>query len=101
MGVIEAEKYYHGMDFVDTQKARLMVDVVGGLCNKNLGTSVVQVKIVGCDWNSDPMTQTGTRGIYNNVPAHLVDVQVVDITDPTTDKRHEHVLTVFRPLIRT
>eukprot|EP00559_Dactyliosolen_fragilissimus_P002088 CAMPEP_0184871508 /NCGR_PEP_ID=MMETSP0580-20130426/40756_1 /TAXON_ID=1118495 /ORGANISM="Dactyliosolen fragilissimus" /LENGTH=2372 /DNA_ID=CAMNT_0027374173 /DNA_START=995 /DNA_END=8116 /DNA_ORIENTATION=+ len=102
--VIQAEAYYHGMDFVDTEKARLMVDVVGGLCNENIGISVILIKIVGCDGHKMKMTQVATRGIYNNVPAHLVDVQVVQIKDTTTKKRHKHIWRFFqgdRPLVRT
>ena len=33
--VIQAEGTYQDMDFEDTQKARLMVDVVGGLCDEH------------------------------------------------------------------
>mmetsp|Transcript_21609 Transcript_21609/g.27877 ORF Transcript_21609/g.27877 Transcript_21609/m.27877 type:complete len:1916 (+) Transcript_21609:457-6204(+) len=101
--VIETDKYYYGMDFVDTSKARLMVDVVGGLCNKNIGKSTVLVKVVGCDWEGMEKIQPDTRGLYNDLPAHLLDVEVVEITD-SENNRHDHIWEVFqgdRPLVRT
>ncbi len=104
--VIEGEGYYNDMDFRDTEKARLMVDVAGGLCNETLGESTVMVKIVGCDWPGKTMTPQLGRGIYNNVPAHLLDVQVIDITDTVTKKQIDHIWNFFQvehngPLIRT
>merc|ERR550539_1994737 len=50
------------------------------------------------------MIQLDTRGIYTNVPAHLLDVQVIEIVDTTTKKRHDHIYDFFqdeRPLVRT
>ena len=40
------------------------------------------------DWNGlegDPYIQDYYRKIYNNVPAHLVEVQVIDVTDTEGD----------------
>ena len=92
------------MEFLDIEKARLMVYIVGGLCNENIGISTTQMKIVGCDWEGKEKTQPGTRGSCKNVPAHLLDVQVVEITDTTTNKRHDHIWTFSqgdRPLVQT
>ncbi len=101
--VIEAERDYDDMNFVDTQKARLMVDVVGGLCNKFIGESKIQFQIPGCDWKAPEQIQSAPRGIYDDVPAHLLDVQVVDITD-SAGERYDHIWDFFQgeqPLVRT
>ena len=101
--VIEAGASYHSINFMDISKAKLVVDVVGGLCNLNLGESTVQVNIVGCDWVGINTTQPGIRGSYNNVPSHLLDVEVIEITDSSaTKKRHDHIWSYFqgeRPLV--
>ena len=110
--VIEEGRFYDNNDFEDIGKARVIVDIVGGLCERNLGNSVVHMKIVGCNWNKiDPnssgsystYTQTETRKFYNSVPAHLLDIQVLDLTDGN-DKRIEHMYNFFqgkKPLVRT
>ena len=46
------------MDCLYILKARLMVDVVGRLCDQDMGKSTVSVKLVGCD---------PERGLYCNV----------------------------------
>ena len=103
---IDAGNYYANNDFVDVQKAHLFVDVVGGLCNKNLGTSTIQVKVVGCDWERQTYPQLSTRGVYDNVPAHLLDVQVMEIENPSKEPpaRIGNIWNIFqgdRPLVRT
>ena len=48
--LIDMDMDYNNNDFWDVQKARVIVEIVGGLCNKKLGTSFVNMKILGCDW---------------------------------------------------
>eukprot|EP00957_Ditylum_brightwellii_P147540 11235948-Ditylum_brightwellii.AAC.1 len=94
---------------MDVEKARVIVDIVGGLCDKQLGTSTVHMKIVGCDWNKiatpqpgdlNTFTQNGPTHIYNNVPAHLLDIQVTDIKNRNGERIY-HIFNFFqgtRPL---
>lgn len=103
--VIEAGGYYGNNDFMDVEKAGLVVDVVGGLCDIPLGTSSITTTIVGCNWDGgEPYTQDGnTNNIYNNVPAHLLDVKVTDIRD-AEGERIDHIYDFFQgdePLVRT
>ena len=67
------------MDFVDVTDARLIVDIVGGICNKKFGVSKVRIKIVSCDnWKGLTYTQGDTRKNYQSAPAHLLEVHVMD-----------------------
>ena len=54
-------------DFEDIEKSRVIVDVVGGLCERILGNSVVHMKIVGCDWNKFDPTSSGSYSTYTRL----------------------------------
>eukprot|EP00957_Ditylum_brightwellii_P147826 11257625-Ditylum_brightwellii.AAC.1 len=111
-GMVIEEGYYGDNDFVDVEKARVIVEIVGGLCDKRLGRSTVHMKIVGCDWNKvtkpqlvdlETFTQSGPRQIYNSVPAHLLDIQVREIRD-RDNGNIEHISNFFQgtqPIVRT
>eukprot|EP00957_Ditylum_brightwellii_P185215 14104426-Ditylum_brightwellii.AAC.1 len=109
--VIE-EGYYGDNDFVDVEKARVIVEIAGGLCDKRLGRSTVHMKIVGCDWNKvttpqlvelETHIQYNQKHIYNSVPAHLLDIQVRKIQDRDSGNI-EHISNFFQgtqPIVRT
>ena len=89
-------------DFVDITKANLRVEVVGGQCNKPLGKSKVLIKVTNCDWEPELFAQSGTLREYNNLPAHLIHVEVRDIFDQD-DKQIFPVWQFFQgesPIIR-
>jgi len=100
---IKESGFYGNNDFIDTSKAHLFVEVVGGLCDRGIGTSIIQINIPGCDWNpfkteyieSDTKTMTRTRNVCNNLPAHRLEVQLMDIRDDQ-DSRHQHIYEHFQ-----
>ena len=57
--------------------------VVGGKCNHQLGLSTILTKVVGCNWPGKPYLQSGKRNLYERVPAHFTEVQVIEIVDPS------------------
>ena len=83
---IEGNGYYGDMDFVDITTTTLEVEVAGGFCNKTLGESHLQIKIVGCEWKGIKGTQDKFAEIHKNVPAQPVEVEVIDIKDQNGDR---------------
>lgn len=91
--VISAEDApYNDYDFEDVTKTKLRVEVAGGICNKQLGTSYVQIRVAGCEWDPEPITQSGWLREHENIPAHIMSVEVKDIRDSPTGPR---ILPVF------
>lgn len=91
--LVEATKDYSGLVFADTTTTTITVDVVGGLCNRHLGSSTVKYRIRGCSTFEQVFpSQIQTRGEYT-VYSHPVEVsaevygiqelesQVVDLTE--------------------
>lgn len=79
---INVNKRYERNDFVDVAQATLVVEVAGGLCNKTLGASAIELTINGCQadhWKMD-LSQQFFRGEHW-VPAHVVQLKVRDMTD--------------------
>ena len=50
---VSAGRRYFGYDFFDTQTTNLDVDVIGGLCEKGLGTSFISINVLGCEWKQE------------------------------------------------
>lgn len=91
--VISAEGApYNDYDFEDVTKAKLHVEVAGGLCNKQLGTSLIKISVAGCDWDPQPITQSGWMKEHWNIPAHVMNVEIQDIRDSSSGSR---ILPVF------
>ncbi|CAB9525330.1 Cupin superfamily protein [Seminavis robusta] len=79
---INVNKRYVRNDFVDVAKATLVVEVVGGLCNKTLGVSQLEATVNGCDrthWKMD-LSQQFFKGEHW-VPAHVLDLKVVGMSN--------------------
>ena len=72
---------YFDNDFQDVSKAELRVEVVGGQCNKYLGRSSVLIKVANCVWEPDPFVQSDNIIDYTNIPAHIMNVEVLDVVD--------------------
>lgn len=88
--VIKENVSYENNDFEDVEKARVFVEIAGGLCDKQLGISELHMQIQGCDWNKyDPPQlptmwlhkQTNVKELYQSVPAHLLAFRVLKVTD--------------------
>jgi len=54
--------------------------VAGGKCNKKLGSSWIQFKILGCPW-SLTVEQNVYKKLYQTLPAQVLEVQIVDFRD--------------------
>ncbi|CAB9519117.1 Cupin superfamily protein [Seminavis robusta] len=79
---INVNKRYVRNDFLDVAKAKLVVEVVGGLCNKTLGVSQLEATVNGCDrknWKKD-LSQQFFKGEHW-VPAHVLDLKVVNMSN--------------------
>eukprot|EP00957_Ditylum_brightwellii_P075844 5764265-Ditylum_brightwellii.AAC.1 len=103
-GMVIEDGYYGDNDFVDVEKSRVIIEIVGGLCDKRLGESTVHMKIVGCDWNKvtthqpvdlETYTQSVPRQIYSSVPAHLLDIHIRKIHG------RDHISEFFQQIVRT
>ena len=78
---IDSSISYLGNNFVDKTISPVKVDVVGGLCNRTLGTVTVTVKLMSCpDWPGKSYQQKASSGIQY-VPASIVSLMVSDIKD--------------------
>lgn len=77
--VIDPRNTYIGNDFVDLTIAPVEIDVVGGLCNKTMGTAFIKVSILGCRWEGYVLEQTETSIHY--VPAFVIQFYVDKVTD--------------------
>ena len=72
--VIRPGEFYEGFLFKDMTRATLSVAVVGGLCDRSLGTATLKYGIVGCkSWESGDLAQHGPKGEYL-VPAHRIEM---------------------------
>jgi len=72
---------YFDNDFEDVSKAEVRVEVVGGKCNKFLGKSSVLIKVANCVWEPEPFVQSDNIIDFTNIPAHIMNIEVVDIVD--------------------
>jgi len=101
---IEEGGLYGGNDFKDVQKARLFVDVVGGLCEKRLGNTQIQIQMRRCpDSGFLTYDHNVVRDVYNNVPAHQLDVEVVEVFKSNGEERNGKIWEYFQspPIIQT
>ena len=80
--VVDINRRYERHDFMDMTKAKLFVEVAGGLCDHMLGISKIKVKVANCKW-SQIITQDAFKAAHT-VPGHVLTVRVVDVIDPTT-----------------
>lgn len=112
---IVEDGYFAKNDFYDMSKARLIVQgklfiisfysqdantlskppsshfiavVAGGLCDLNLGTSQVKMRIKGCAEElhlggdlEHAFEQTSFEKVYNNIPAHFLDVSIEEVAN--------------------
>ncbi|GFH43554.1 hypothetical protein CTEN210_00027 [Chaetoceros tenuissimus] len=90
---ITEEGFYVRNDFQDVSKARLFVEVAGGLCDLNLGISEIQIRVKGCHedlqkrgYLGEPKEQNTVRGVYDDVPAHFLEVKVLNVRKNTESK---------------
>lgn len=95
--LININERYERNDFIDITQVPLDIEVVGGLCDKKLGTSKIQVSINGCDphkiWKKAINQQVFRE--RHLVPAHLIDVRVLDVAHENTGKSHGQINKVF------
>ena len=88
---IDPSKRYYRNDFIDIQKAPLSIEVAGGLCNKTLGVSAVQVEINGCSYWRSIKQQTSFQKVHL-LPAHVLDLRVTNVTSSKTGKPHRSII---------
>ena len=81
-------------DFVDTTLTQITVEVAGGVCNKELGTATIDVRVDGCDAQlyNEKFSQPGFLGAYE-VPSHAIKVRITDLAD------HEEALKRLAPVV--
>lgn len=94
---------YFDNDFVDVSKAKVRVEVVGGKCNKFLGKSSVLIKVANCEWEPEPFVQSDNIIDFTNIPAHIMNIEVVEIVD-SDDSRIFPIWQVFQgtnPIVRS
>ena len=81
LAVLAENAPYFDNDFQDVSKAELRVEVVGGKCNRFLGKSSVLIKVANCVWEPEPFVQSDNIFDLPNIPAHIMNVEVVDVVD--------------------
>jgi hypothetical protein len=92
---VDINRRYERHDFMDMTKANLFVEVAGGLCDHTLGTSKIRVKVANCKW-SQTITQDAFKAAHT-VPGHVLNVRVVDVIDPSTERTRNKIQEWFLP----
>jgi hypothetical protein len=103
LAILAENAPYFNNDFQDISKAKLRVEVVGGKCNTILGKSSVLIKVANCVWQPEPFIQSDNIIDFTNIPAHIMNVQVLDVVD-SEDSRIFPIWQFFQgtnPLVRT
>lgn len=86
--MIEPGINYEGHNLEDVTQANLMVEVVGGLCNRVLGYSTIHISIPGRDWEGYDDYLDGTHEQEFAVPAQLTRVELKNIGDSETNNKN-------------
>jgi len=75
---IESGVIYEGYNLKDVTKTPLIVEVAGGLCNRNLGKAEIMLTMQGCSWEGEMLVQDQVLQ-YHQVIAQIVDLRIKGI----------------------